>query len=239
MTTSGTNSFTLTRDELIEDAFDVLRAALGKPSSSVTTSEKARATRILDMLAAEWQVEGVGLWKDTEITLTLVVDQASYEIGPSGDTTDPVLTAAPNSIIEARFVYTAGNERPLNEISLDEYTGLSDKTTSGKPTQYYYKTGSGNATLYLWPVPDLATDTVVFTGRLPIEDFGDTDDNPDFPIEWFNALKWNLISNLAPHYKEYFINEKTFAKIEGKAAMSYQNLRDHDRETSSVYFEAE
>jgi hypothetical protein len=191
------------------------------------------------MMIANWQSLGIGMWKETETTLTLVAAQASYSLGPSGATTSPVLAAAPNAIVEARFVYAAGNERSINEISLSEYKSLSDKTSAGKPTQYYLKKGIGNSTMYLWPVPDSASDTVKFTARLAIQDIGEYDDNPDFPSEWFRALKWNLVSELAPHYKEYYINDKTFGKIESRAKQTLQDLIDLDRESTSVYFEAE
>lgn len=240
MATSGTTAFTTTRDELITDAMDVLHAALGKPSSSVTETEKTKAARALNMMLADWRKRGIGLWKNEEVTLTLVASTASYTLGPSdGSTTSPVTIPRPTRIVEARLAYSAGNETPLTEISRHEYMEISDKTAEGKPSQFYYDPQLGTGTLYLWPVPDSASDTVKFTALMPIEDIGDGDDNPDLPPEWFMTLKWNLISEIAPSYREYYLNEKTFAKIEARAAQTLRDSIESDRENTSVFFEAE
>ena len=70
----------------------------------------------------------------------------------------------------------------------------------------------------------------------PFEDFDASADEPDFPSEWFEALKFNLALRLAPEYgvpTESFSMIKNLAKETKDAALSFGT------EEGGFYFEVD
>ena len=123
---------------------------------------------------------------------------------------------------------------PIRMISRGEYADLSNKFTQGKSIQAYYDPQLTNGVLYLWPTPDSCTDVVRFWYERILEDFDAVTDNPDFPIEWAEALVAGLRVRIAPTYgvslqkRQLFLEE---AQIKLDEAMSY------DSEITSVMFQ--
>lgn len=83
MSTSGTITFSQTRDSLILDAL-VDAGAIGVgvvPDSNVTEF----AQRTLNLMLKSWAVDGLHLWKVKDFTLFLEKADNTYLLGPSGD----------------------------------------------------------------------------------------------------------------------------------------------------------
>lgn len=40
-----------------------------------------------------------------------------------------------------------------------------------------------------------------FTFERQLQDFDESNDNPDFPVEWTECLIWNLAARIGPEYK--------------------------------------
>ncbi len=89
------------------------------------------------------------------------------------------------------------NDTPVELISRSEYAQLSSKMSEGKPIQVFYEPTLTNGTLKVWLSPDSVTDVLRFSFERPIEDFDSTADNPDFPIEWGEAICYNLADRLS------------------------------------------
>jgi len=74
-------------------------------------------------------------------------------------------------------------------------------------------------------------DTILFSAKLPIEDFDSLTNNPDLPQEWLNALAWGLAEELA---LEYEIPADRHARIAAKAGRLRAALADWDNEDVSI-----
>ncbi len=139
---------------------------------------------------------------------------------PAGSTV-VITTGLPTAASSGRYVYayTTKIERPLriynlrrqdlqgNEIPFypdilarQDYLQLPNKTATGTPIQGWYDPQLTTGQLFLWPTPSDSTNKITFTYERTIEDFLNIGDNPDFPQEWLNAIKWNLAIEIAPEY---------------------------------------
>lgn len=196
MSTSGSTNYSSTRDLLIKGALRLLGVlAQGETPSTDQTTEAAEA---LNYLTKAWMADGMPLWGLKEYELTLTASTAKYRIGES----QAVNTPKPVRVISA-YRTTSSVDSPMQVITRDEYNKIGIKTTSGYPYQVYYDPQRTYGDLYVYPVPDatVASDsTVTIVYQRPFEDFDGASDEPDFPQEWFDALKYGLATRLAPEY---------------------------------------
>mgnify|MGYP000980940015 CR=1 FL=1 len=198
MSTSNSTNFTVTRDQIISGALRMIGAtAQGETPSATQISEAAEA---LNMLVKAWQADGMPLWGLTEYDMTLVAGQRTYNIGLG----QIVNIARPLKIFQMWNTNTSGLiDTPMRILTKQEYNTLGNKESSGIPIQGYYDPQRDYGVLSLFPVPDTnaaANYHVTFIYQRPFEDFDSATDNPDFPQEWFEALKYGLASRLAPEY---------------------------------------
>jgi len=198
MATSNSANFSITRDDIIKGALRLCGAvALGETPSADQTTEASEA---LNMLVKAWQADGMALWARGEYTLPLTLDTKSYTIG-IGQT---VNLAKPLKVTQAILHDTQTNvDIPMRIITRDEYLRLGNKTTNGQPIQIYYDPQRDTGILYVYPPANssaVSYKQIKFTYQKPFEDFDASTDNPDFPQEWYEALKYGLASRLAGEY---------------------------------------
>jgi hypothetical protein len=121
-------------------------------------------------------------------------------------------------------------------LTRQEYNQLGNKTSSGVPVQLYYNPLLTYGEINVFPVPDAtvaAAYTVKFVYQRPFEDFLISADNPDFPQEWLEALKYGLAVRLAPEYG-LPVQERQLLGQEAKAAKDL--ALSYGTEEGSVYF---
>lgn len=198
MATSSSTNFSVTRDDIIKGALRLCGAlAVGETPSADQVTEASEA---LNMLVKAWQADGMALWARGEYTLPLTLSTQSYNIG-IGQT---VNIAKPLKITHAILHDTQTNvDIPMRIITRDEYLRLGNKTTTGQPIQIYYDPQRDHGVLYVYPPANssaVSYKQIKFTYQKPFEDFDASTDNPDFPQEWYEALKYGLASRLAGEY---------------------------------------
>mgnify|MGYP003147031488 CR=1 FL=1 len=81
MAVSGTNTFSLTRNQIINRAFSIL--GVRTRGRIPTSGEVNDASDVLNMMVKNWKTKGQYLWKTIEGTLFLVVGQEKYKIDGS------------------------------------------------------------------------------------------------------------------------------------------------------------
>lgn len=136
---------------------------------------------------------------------------------------------------EAMYRHTsAGQDTPVKLVSRAEYSQLANKTTEGKIVQAYYDPQLGNGTLYVWPTPDDATDVLRFWYERLLEDFDAAANNPDFPIEWGEALIYGLADRLCAVY-QVPLQQRQWIKAEAKEKLD--EAMAYDSEPVSVFFQ--
>lgn len=231
MASSGSTDWTRTRNQIIYASLRSINAlASGETPSG---EEVADASEALNMMVKAWQSEGAKLWLNDEKELSLTADTQSYTIGDGGD----LDTVRPLEIVSARYhYYTDAIDVPMSPLSRDEYFDLPLKSATGIPLQYYYDPQLSLGVFYIWPVIDSSTsDTIKMTVKTEVEDFDAAGNNPDFPKEWFRALKFNLAVELCPEYEK-----DASQMLLLLAAQSKSSVMDWDREKNvSVYFGVE
>jgi hypothetical protein len=226
MATSGSSNYSLTRNDIIQEALELIGvAAAGETPAAADVST---ADRSLNIMIKGWQAKGINLWRQTEGILTATAGQASFTMGTGGDFT----TARPLRITSARLTVSS-IDTPLQEISRQEYFDLPNKSASGRPTCYYYDPALTLGKIYLWPtVATGVSATLKFTYQRSIEDFDAAGDDPDFPQEWLECLAYNLAARLAPKFGTTVSPEVAAIAIE-----SLDDLMGWDMEPASIFFQ--
>lgn len=189
MATSGTTDFVLTVSQVLDDAY----AHIGHLSEGeiLNAERESYALRQLNAMLKSWTVK-YSIWNLREATLPLVVGQTSYTVGPLGD----LAIQRPNRIIQARWSTTLGIDTPIWIVGRQEYFDQPNKTVTGKPVEIYYDRQLTEGVIFVWPTADDATDTVKFTYEGSIENIDLVTDDLPFPIEWGEAVTWNLALRL-------------------------------------------
>lgn len=123
---------------------------------------------------------------------------------------------------------------PVEIISRTDYADLSNKLTTGKAVQVFYNPQLTNGILSVWPAPDSATDVIRFWYERPLEDFDAATDNPDFPIEWAEALCAGLAYRMA---KTYGLTATEINGLKEDAILMLDTALGFDKEDVSVTFQ--
>ena len=195
MTTSGTATFNLDLNELVEEAFERCGAELR------TGYDLRTARRSLNLLFADWANRGINLWTVEQGQIVLVPGQATYAL--------PVDTV---DLLEHVIRTQAGSvpnqaDLTITRISVSTYATIPNKLTQGRPIQVWINRQSGattptgvNApTINVWPTPDTsATYTFVYWRMRRIQDAGAGGvHTQDIPFRFLNCLTAGLAYYLA------------------------------------------
>jgi hypothetical protein len=233
MATSGSTNFATSRDQLISGALRMAGAiAQGETPSATLVSEASEA---LNMFVKAKQADGMPLWaiKKYSVTLTATGD---YTIGV-GST---VNTPKPLKVIQAYLSYTAsGTDVPVRIITRQEYEMLGNKTSVGYPNQVFYEPLNTTGVLHVYPVPDAtvaAACTLKIIYQRPFEDFDASTDEPDFPQEYYHAIKLNLADILAPEHGLAIQDRQDLSR---RALAAWQEALGFGTEEGSMYIMAD
>ena len=152
MTTSGTSSFNLDLNNLIEEAFE-------RCGSELRTGYDMRtARRSLNLLTIEWANRGINLWTLEQGSISLVEGQITYDLPVDTiDLLDHVVRTG-----------TGQNQTDINitRISESTYITIPNKNAQGRPIQVWVNRQSGATypdgltttikypQINVWPAPD-------------------------------------------------------------------------------------
>lgn len=234
MSTSGTTSYSTTRDDIIKRALRLVGAlAQGETPTPDQVTEAATA---LNGLVKAWQADGMPLWAIKSYSVPLTATVASYRIGV-GQT---VATPKPLKITQAYNHNTSSNvDIPMRVLTRQEYNMLGNKTSAGNPIQVFYDPQRDYGDLYVFPVPsatDAASNVITITYQRPFEDFDASTDTPDFPQEWFDAVTYGLATRLAPEYGLPIPDRKTLWQ---EMTIIKQDALNFGLEEGSLFFQVD
>lgn len=197
MTTGATDTFSQSRDTIIDDALANV-GAIG-PGESASGLMRDHAARALNRIVKALDAEGQFLWRMSRLTFTTTASTASYSLNATAfDVDEPV-----------SYLQTGGTTRvPLRPMARDDFMSLPDRTTTSRvPARYFIeKTLSGVGrtllTMQLYPVPNTSSDTVEYAAAIRAKDYVTGSDTSDFPTTFLNCLVWGLTAELAPAYNQ-------------------------------------
>lgn len=215
MATSGTTDFTLSIDDLVEEAFERcgMRMTAGYQLSS--------ARRSLNLLFLDWANRGLNLWTIEQATYAIV--QGSRELTLAADTIN---------VLSAVIRVTTGGQQQdisMDRISREEYLNLPNKLTQARPAQYYVQ--RANPTLvYLYPASDQSYSFIYYRIRR-IQDAGDYTNTSDVNYRFLPCLASGLAYMLALKY-----TPDRVSALKQIYEEDFQRAALEDRDTASVHF---
>ena len=187
MATSGTTSFDLQIDDIIEEAYE--RCGLRTNSGNDIRS----ARRSLNLLFSEWGNRGVHLWKVQLNEQQLTAGVATYTVPTN---VNDVLEAYISSTAQAADG-PATNDIALTKIDRSAYSALPNKLATGQPSQYYVDRQI-DPTISLYVAPDASTYTYLkFYSINRIEDAGSFTDTTDVAYRFLPCMCSGLAFYLA------------------------------------------
>ena len=184
MTTSGTESFNLDLNDLIEEAFERCGVEVR------TGYEHRTARRSLNLLTIEWANRGINLWTIEQGSIPMVQGTATYDLPV--DTIDLL-----DQVIRTQ---SGVNQTDINisRISVSTYATIPNKNTQGRPIQVWVNrqsgatepvTGIAYPQINVWPTPDQNSFyTFVYWRLRRIQDAGNGSSTQDIPFRMLNCL---------------------------------------------------
>jgi len=199
MTTSGTQSFNLDLNNLIEEAFERCGAELR------TGYDLRTARRSLNLLTIEWANRGINLWTIEQGSIPMVQGQITYNLPVDTiDLIDHVIRTGSNQ---------GQTDININRISVDTYSTIPNKNAQGRPIQVWINRQSGaavpdglippgvvvqNPTINVWPAPEQSNFyTFVYWRLRRIQDAGNGTTTQDIPFRMLPCLVAGLAYYLA------------------------------------------
>ena len=187
MATSGTTTFDLSIEEIIQEAYE----RCGMATTSGHSLRSARTS--LNLLFAEWANRGIHLWKVALHENALVSGQAEYAVD-----------AAVSDVLEAFVSTTAAGANTANtqdvaltKIDRSAYSALPNKLAVGQPSQYYVDRQE-IPKIYLYQAPNLITYTTLkYYVIKRIQDAGAYTKNADVVFRFLPCMVAGLAYYLA------------------------------------------
>jgi hypothetical protein len=187
-TYASTANFDLSIDEIAEEAFE--RCGLQVRSGY----DLKTARRSLNLLLAEWANRGLNLWTiqlqekslaqgTTDLSGTNLFGSGANAAQEIIDITDVVITDSSN------------NDYSATSISRSTYFNYTVKTTSGRPSQYYFER-TISPKLYLYPAAN-TTYTLKYYALLRMKDSGSYTNNNEIPFRFLPCLTAGLAYYIA------------------------------------------
>jgi hypothetical protein len=188
MATSGTTSFNLDIDDVIEESFE--RCGIRNTKGYDLKSSR----RSLNLLFSEWGNRGVHLWKVELKNQLLTAGTITYTT-PS-DCSD-VLEAY---VSTSESITSSTQDISLTKIDRSAYAGLPNKGQTGQPSQYYVdRQTTPNISLYL--APDANTYTYLKYYYIQrIQDAGSYTNQADLPYRFLPCMVSGLAFYLSQKY---------------------------------------
>lgn len=236
MATSGTTTFSVTRNDVIESSLRLLGVL--EEGAQPTANAIENASMVLNMMLKDWMTDGIKFWTVKELTLPLVTNQTAYTIGPSSSY--DLNNDKPLRIIQAflrNMSVSPPVDLPMTILSEQEYNILGSKFSTGTINSVFYKpwVDYGTVKVFLTPNSDTVSDyDLHLTYQRPIQDITAANQTFDFPSEWYQSLRWGLASELAA---DYGLPLDRLAGVIQRAEQYKQRLMAWDVENTSTFFQ--
>lgn len=181
--------------QVIQQAYE--NAKLIAVGQNPTSEQYGRGMLRLNQLVNFLQTQGLKLWTQQDVALTLVAGQSKYRLGP-GSVTGISMTK-PMRVPLAYYLQPDGLKVPMTQVSWQEIISLQQTLTAGQPTTYFVDKQQLNLDVTIWSTPDAyaATGTVQLVLQTQAGQAVSLTDQMMFPIEWFSCLSWGLADDLA------------------------------------------
>jgi len=215
MATSGTTTFNLSIDDLVEEAFE--RCGMRPTSGFQLTS----ARRSLNLLFLDWANRGLNLW---------TIEQATFPL--TAGVNEIALDESVVNVLEA--VIRQNNQGTntdvyIERISREDWLNVPNKTVQARPAQFYVER-TNIPKVYFYPSP-AAGYTFVYYRIRRIQDAGSYTNTSDVNFRFLPCLA----SGLAYYLSLKFAADRA-AALKAIYEEDFQRAALEDRDTASVQF---
>ena len=229
-TTSGTATFEkgFSISDIVEEAYERLGI------QGVSGYQLKSARRSLNILFQEWANRGLHYWEVANNNITLVADQAEYTMfrSTADGTSSTTAVYGVDDVLEAVYRNSSSVDSPLTKINRSTYQALSNKTSTGQPSQYFVQRfiDKVTITLYLTPGSSEAGNFINYYYVKRIQDVGDYTNATDVPYRFVPCMASGLAYYLSQKFKpELTQNMKLLYEDELQRALA------EDGSSSSTY----
>ena len=195
-TTSGTATFEkgFSISDIVEEAYERLGI------QGVSGYQLKSARRSLNILFQEWANRGLHYWEVANNNITLVADQAEYTMfrSTADGTSSTTAVYGVDDVLEVSY-RNSNVDTPLTKINRSQYQALSNKTSTGQPSQYFVQRfiDKITITLYLTPGSSEAGKFLNYYYVKRIQDAGDYTNDADVPYRFVPCMTAGLAYYLA------------------------------------------
>lgn len=174
MATSGTATFNLDLNNLVEEAFERCGVELRSGYDMRT------ARRSLNLLSIEWANRGINLWTIEEGTVALTQGTSQYNLpADTIDLLDHVIRTGTG---------TVQSDLNISRISVSTYASIPNKNVQGRPIQVWIDRQADVPQVNVWPVPDNSNYTFAYWRMRRIQDAGNGVNTQDIPFRMLPCL---------------------------------------------------
>ena len=185
MSTSGTTTFNLDIDDVIEEAYE----RCGVRTNTGWNLKSAR--RSLNLLFSEWGNRGIHLWKVVLKVQALTSGQSTYDTPEDcSDVLEAYISTSENVELNTK-------DLTLSKIDRSAYAALPNKGQTGQPSQYYVNRQiNPKISLYLTP-NNITYQYVKYYYIARIQDAGDYKNQANLPYRFFPCMVSGLACYLS------------------------------------------
>ena len=152
----------------------------------------------------EWGNRGLHYWEVANNSITLVNGQSVYTMfrSTTDGTSDATAVYGVDDVLEAVYRNASNVDVSLTKISRSEYQALSNKSSTGQPTQYYVQRFIDRITITLYLTPGTSENGkfLNFYYVKRIQDAGSYTNDADVPYRFVPCMIAGLSYYLAQKY---------------------------------------
>jgi len=238
MATSGTTTFesSFYIDDIITEAYE----RLGRFDYSGNDIKAAR--RSLNIMFQEWANRGLNYWEVANNSITLVNNQSVYTMfrSTADGTSSATAVYGVDDVLEASYRNSSNIDFPLTKINRSAYQSFSNKTDTGKPTQYFVQRfiDKVTITLYLTPGSNEAGDKINYYYVKRIQDAGNYTNEADVPYRFVPCMVSGLAYYLSQKFKPELVQQmKLLYEDELQRALQEDGSPSSSFITPKTYYE--
>ena len=199
-TTSGTSTFEkgFSIADIVEESYERIGI------QGVSGYQLKSARRSLNIMFQEWGNRGLHYWEVANNSITLVNGKAVYTMfrSTTDGTSDATAVYGVDDVLEAVYRNASNVDVSLTKISRSEYQALSNKSSTGQPTQYYVQRFIDRITITLYLTPGTSENGkfLNFYYVKRIQDAGSYTNDADVPYRFVPCMIAGLSYYLAQKY---------------------------------------
>ena len=238
MATSGTTTFesSFYIDDIITEAYE----RIGRFDYSGNDIKAAR--RSLNIMFQEWANRGLNYWEVANNSITLVNNQSVYTMfrSTADGTSSATAVYGVDDVLEASYRNSSNIDFPLTKINRSAYQSFSNKTDTGKPTQYFVQRFIDRVTitLYLTPGSNEAGDKINYYYVKRIQDAGNYTNEADVPYRFVPCMVSGLAYYLSQKFKPELVQQmKLLYEDELQRALQEDGSPSSSFITPKTYYE--